>query len=381
MNQDHVRALSASECSAIDGQADRSALRNSVSSFQTSSNVEGGSFEAHMTVETEHGAPLPVRVALKRITPTRIDVHYPGALSRGVAVSVSLPSRDGGAWIARGWIKSCTPCSGHVHSIVVRLAEPIEMDRCANVAATAICTNRDESAGGVVAMCVNDRSTASFVERTLCDPAMTLLPVDRFDQLLEVVRHQEVDAVVLDREPASDMQHSASSQLHKCGLRGGLVMLSDTPAESRRLTTSGGLRVSALPRPVTAGDLCHELAWVVADMDSAMPSPIPSTLADPGIRALVSEYARQLPASIARLMQRRNAGEAMGVRVVLREWQTSGESFGFAALSQAAAEAMHVLHLNESIPEASIAVRKAVSVAQRIAQWQRVVDQASQVAA
>ena len=49
--------------------------------------------------------------------------------------------------------------------------------------------------------------------------------------------------------------------------------------------------------------------------------------------------------------------------------------------SQAATDAMQILQMSDSIQDASIAVRKAISVAQRIAQGQRVVDQANQAAA
>jgi hypothetical protein len=379
MKQDQVADQSAIQRSTVD--SDRGVRQLTDTSDQNTNEKSRSSRDAQATVETADCTTLPVRVTVTHIAPTRIDLHYPGALHRGMAIGVNLACNDGNVIAVRGWIKSCTPYSGRVHSIVVRLDEPIDLSQCDPVTATAFRATRDDAAAGVVAMCVKDRSDARLVERALRDPALTFLHVDHFDQLLDVVKHQDVDAVILDRQQAIDDQHTLSELFRPLGLRGGLVILSNVPSQPPRITASGGLRVSSLSRPVVAEHLRRELAWVVSDMDPAAPSPIPSTLADPGVRALVAEYARQLPASIERLVQRRDAGEVTGVRVVLREWHTSGESFGFATLSQAAADAMQSLHLSDSIHDASIAVRRALSVAQRIAQWQRVVDQANQAAA
>lgn len=329
---------------------------------------------------THPGGGTVERAALGHdLSATGASVVYEGFLHTGTDCQLLLRRRMTGHDVARAKVVACRHLHGAYHLVDIDFTEPVIPKIYVDPASFGSLADGGEvnpaALTGTVVLLDDQKLEHALAAHCLRGTSVNLVPVRTTSEALLALRSGTAQVLLVDLNLAGgERGEQAIVKCRETGFRGGVVVLSaETNADRIAAAWAAGAN-GVLHKPYTREQLLRTLSNLLDDADArASAEPIYSELLDAAGRHpdaetldLVRQFVDNMRDSVASLRKAIDDDSVADVRTLCQLMKGTGKSYGFAAVTDAAAEALRSLDTTQSIDESLGELRRLESTCHRL---------------
>ena len=297
-----------------------------------------------------------------------ISFIHGGYLHPGSDCRVVLPRRDGTPWVVAGVIAHCRHVEGSHHEIGIRFVQEVDP--------TSVLPQSGDDEGhtdqtlelpaleGEVLVIDQSQTDRRLLTHHLRATGITLSMVQTPGAALDAIQRNNFQIVLCDLNLEDDAVRMIR-QIRKAGFRGPLLVITAENSVARlgEARAAGANEIIGKPfNPVSLASLLAE--WLqVPTIDR----PVFSSLEDkPGMAELIADFIVDAHGKAQQIDKAITRGELTGVREWCLSLMGSGSGHGFAALTEAARDALTAVDTTNSAKDAEGPLRRVVSICSRL---------------
>jgi DNA-binding response OmpR family regulator len=306
-------------------------------------------------------------VATRNLSATGIGLLYTGFLHIGTKIEIALERRAGGHDLIRGTVVFCVHVAGSFHHLGVHLDQKISpriyVDRASfeKMDAGAVPTTLAGTLLHLDDSEVERKLLAHYLKTTKI--SLTSLPGGQAG--IDAVTQNQYDLALCEANFKSVTGERLIGQLREAGYAGRiLVVTSETlPDRLRALKQAGA--IGMLGKPYDQAKLFALIGAFLKRVPAD--SGVVSSLAkDPEMRSLIDRYVANVHQLATDIEKAVTENQIDRMRQICNSLKGTGASYGFAALSESAKEAMRTLDATMSIQESEAQIRQLLKLCKRV---------------
>lgn len=247
-----------------------------------------------------------------------------------------------------GKVVSCRYVEGNIHEVMACFDKPID--------ASAYCLN---APCGCVLLAEHDPAISRLATFHLKALNICVDHATNEEEVIDKAFQRKYDFILMDMEMPEVDGFKTVETLKQKGYMGKIVATTGlTQPESRSRCLSAGCDYY-LPKPYVGKDL----AKIITPLQD---QPIYSTfLDDASMDKIISEFVVELPSKIRSIQEALLKEDNAGLLSLVRDIKGEGSGYGFAVISEVAAEVENVLLANNALDDAREAIDRLVKLCLR----------------
>jgi len=274
---------------------------------------------------------------------------FGGFVHTGTSCIIQLTTPDGIWCEVTGKVVGCRYLEGTIHEVMVRFDKPIDP--------SAYCMN---APCGRVLLAEDDPAAARLATFYLKGLNIRVELVTDGQEVLDQAQKREYDIILMEMELSQVDGFQVAETLRNNGYVGKIVamMVSNQPEDRCRCLEAGCDYY--LPKPYICEDLANLLTFL-------RDKPVYSAYFDnASMSNIISEFVSELPLRVRSIQEALLKEDAIGLLTQIRDLKGVGLGYGFAAISDIAAEAESHLMANDMIDHAREVIDRLVKLCNQV---------------
>ncbi len=321
-----------------------------------------------MLIQHPGGGTGRYLVCARNISAGGLSFIHGGYIHPASDCKILLPRRDGSPIAVNGTVMHCRHVEGAYHEIGVQFTE--EIDPMALLSENEEAAAEDERSLEMPALegriLIVDQSKADrrLMTHQLSVTGLAMTMVDTPGAAIDAVRKRHYEMMLCDL----NLEHDAVEMIRKvrgAEFRGPIVVVTaeNSPTRLADARAAGANEIIGKPyNPVYLASLLAE--WLQAP---AVEHPIYSTLEErPGMAELVADFVDEAQRKAGQIEKAVRDDSAKAMRETCMELLGSGSGFGFAAVTEAARDAITSLDTAAETKDAHVSIRRLVAICRRL---------------
>ncbi|MFT3788508.1 MAG: response regulator [Tepidisphaeraceae bacterium] len=306
-------------------------------------------------------------VYTRNLSASGVGFIYPSFLHTGTRVEAVLKRRLGGDDLLVGKVVFCAHVGGVFHQVGVKFEQKIfpklyldpgsyeegEVEAPSNVA---------ELAGHV--LYVDDQELdRALLKHHLKGTKLELTAVTNAKEALVSLGSGKYDLVLCDLNLEGGTGEEAIKRIREQGYRGPICLVTAEHAPARLKAAQEAGAIGVLTKPYEQQKL---LAMLGSWLNGTSGEPIISTLAGQSdVSAILSKFVARVHESAKELQINFESDNIEKLRQMCMAIKGTGSGYGFAALSEAAREAITSIDSTMSVAESAIQIQRLIDMCKR----------------
>lgn len=326
-------------------------------------------------VEIQHpgGATTTLNYVPRNISREGIGLLHSSFVYTGTRCTVYLPHPTRGPVPLGGTIMRCRHFRGKVHELGVRFDKAIDVKEFLGLDGNQDCYSLEnvppDSLSGSVLLIDPGEMDRALIRHHLKDTNLTVTAVGTAAEGLE--RAQEgYDIILCALELPDDDGLEVLSKLRDRGIQTSFMLMCSPagPASIRerlRVVQPQAVVCKPVPAQSLLSAIAEFLLVAAKDLGGGGAAILSSLSPKDPLAEHIPEYLGQLKQLAERMGAALNSGDVQECMRVVFQVQGSSPTFGYSALTEAAAQAYNTLHASQSMAESAGVVRKLIGMCYR----------------
>lgn len=326
-------------------------------------------------VEIQHpgGAATTLNYVPRNISREGIGLLHSSFVYTGTRCTVLMPHPTRGQVPLGGTIMRCRHVRGKIHELGIRFDKPIDVKEYLGVDGNEDCYSLEnvpaESLTGSVLLIEAGEMDRAMIRSHLKDTNLTVTAVGTGEEGLKRAR-EGYDTILCAMDLPDGDGLSVLSSLRDSGIQTPFLLLCSSAGteplrERLRVLQPQGVICKPVPAQTLLSAIGEYLLVAAKDSGGGGAAIVSSLSPKDPLAQHIPEYIVQLKQLAEQLGAAMNKGNAAECTRLVFQVQGSSPTFGFSALTEAAAQAHGTLQVSKSVTEASAAIRKLIGMCYR----------------